>query len=70
MKYVSNTSNTNIIYKEVVIAPGGNISVTACCDVGFTFDTYNIYANETTITCQINIDNLKVNCVNGSQIVS
>ena len=64
-RYSCGKSETISAGDYTLCAQGGNVSVTACCDVGFTSDTHNIYANETTITCQTNIDKLKVSCVNG-----
>ena len=65
-RYACGKTETLSAGDYTLCAQGGNVSVTACCDVGFTSDTHNIYANETTITCQTNIDKLKVNCVNGN----
>lgn len=63
-RYACGKSETLSAGDYTLCAQGGNVAITACCDVGFTSDTHNIYANETTITCQTNIDKLRVNCVN------
>lgn len=64
-RYSCGKSETISAGDYALCAQGGNVAITACCDIGFTSDTHNIYANETTITCQTNIDKLKVSCVNG-----
>ncbi len=63
-RYACGKSETISAGDYTLCAQGGNVAVTACCDIGFASDTHNIYANETTITCQTNIDKLKVNCIN------
>jgi len=63
-RYACGKSETLSAGDYTLCAQGGNVAITACCDIGLASDTHNIYANETTITCQTNIDKLKVNCVN------
>jgi len=72
-RYACGKSETISAGDYTLCAQGGNISVTACCDVGFTSDTHSISATDvsvcaccTNITGLTTIDCLTVNCHKGN----